>query len=146
MGGSTALILQSGLSRHTEDIDAVDEIPANIREEHELLGRLAQRYGLRLAHFQSHYLPSGWLGRVHSLGRFGSLNVFLVDAYDVLASKLLSAREKDLDDLRAMAPKIEKDVLADRVRQGAGASLAEPRLAENAKRNWYVLYGEPLPA
>jgi hypothetical protein len=145
VGGSTSLILLANLSRQTDDIDAVDEVPAVIRAEHDLLDRLAKRYGLQLTHFQSHYLPSGWKERVHSLGRFGHLDVYLVDVYDVLVSKLFSARDKDLDDLRAMAPRVDKQLLHSRVRQSAGPLRAEQRLAACAERNWYVVYGEPLP-
>jgi hypothetical protein len=145
VGGSTSLILLANLSRHTDDIAAVDEVPAVIRADHGLLDRLAKRYGLRLTHFQSHYLPIGWRDRVHSLGRFGQLDVFLVDVYDVVVSKLFSAREKDLDDLRAVASRIDKHHLESRVRQSAAPLRGEQRLAENARRNWYVVYGEPLP-
>lgn len=145
VGGSTSLILLANLSRQTDDIDAVDEVPAVIRAEHDLLDRLAKRYGLRLTHFQSHYLPTGWRERVRSLGRFGQLDVFLVDVYDVLVSKLFSARDKDLDDLRAIAPRVDKQVFASRMRQFAGPLRAEQRLADCAERNWYVVYGEPLP-
>src|SRR6185312_1542792 len=60
IGGSIALILSGQLSRATEDVDVVDEVPAQIRSEHQLLDQLASRYGLRLTHFQSHYLPDGW--------------------------------------------------------------------------------------
>src|SRR5688572_10779736 len=44
IGGSIALILSERLARHTQDIDVVDEIPATIRDQHELLKRLASRY------------------------------------------------------------------------------------------------------
>ena len=59
IGGATALILAGLLHRGTEAIDAVNEIPAAVRIEHALLDQLANSYGLRLAHFQSHYLPTG---------------------------------------------------------------------------------------
>jgi hypothetical protein len=70
IGGSIALILPSRISRHTEDIDVVDEIPKSLRDDHDLLTRLAARYGLRPAHFQSHYLPDGWESRVKPFGKF----------------------------------------------------------------------------
>jgi hypothetical protein len=63
IGGSTALILGANLSRRTEDIDVVDEVPVEIREQHALLDGLARRYGLRITHFQSHYLPCRADGR-----------------------------------------------------------------------------------
>jgi hypothetical protein len=146
VGGSTALILSAGLSRHTDDIDVVDEVPAELRQQYDLLAALTARYGLSLTHFQSHYLPTGWGERLHSLGRFGKLDVFLVDVYDVLAGKVFSAREKDLDDLRAMATRVDKQRLADRLRTSAGPLRGEPHLEQHARRNWYVVYGEDLPA
>ncbi|MDB5173947.1 MAG: hypothetical protein JWN51_2720 [Phycisphaerales bacterium] len=96
--GSISLILSAGLSRHTEDIDLVDEIPAPLRSEHALLDELAARYGLRLAHFQSHFLPQGWESRTRSYDKVGRLEIHLVDVYDVLVGKLMSNRGKDRDD------------------------------------------------
>jgi hypothetical protein len=145
IGGSGALILAGLLRRATEDINAVDEVSAAIRSDHALLDSLAKRYGLRLTHFQSHYLPQGWRGRLHSLGRFGALDVLLVDASDIFVRKLLSNREKDLDDLRVLATTIDRNALAIRLRDSAQSLLAEPTLRQNAARNWYIVYGEQLP-
>ena len=107
--------------------------------------RLSQRFGLNLTHFQSHYLPSGWRDRVSSLGRFGQLDVYLVDAYDVLLGKLFSAREKDQDDLRAVAGLIEKETLVARLLAAGGVFMNESKLAQHARNNWYIVYGEELP-
>jgi hypothetical protein len=146
VGGSIALILTGYLSRATEDIDVVDEVPAAVRAHRQLLDELARRYGLRLTHFQSHYLPAGWEGRLHSLGSFGGLQVLTVDVYDVFLSKLFSNRAKDLDDLRVLSPGLDKGTLAQRLQTTAASLLREPTLRPSAERNWYVLYGEPLPA
>ena len=146
IGGSMSLILNNRLSRRTEDIDVVDEIPPEIRTEHQLLADLNSRYALRLAHFQSHYLPSGWEGRVKSLGRFGRLDVFLVDELDIAIGKMFSNREKDRDDLRALAGQIEKQTFVDRLRMAGQAHLKEPALRQNAEKNWYIVFGEALPA
>lgn len=145
IGGSTSLILCKVLSRQTDDIDVVDGLPASLVDRHALFDDLLRRYGLHLAHFQSHFLPAGWEMRLRSLGRFDKLDVFLVDPCDVLLSKLFSPRDKDLDDLRAALRAIEKAELATRLKQSGGPFLAEPRLAEHARRNWNVLFGEPLP-
>lgn len=144
IGGSIALILSGNLSRMTEDIDVVDEVPVQLRSQHALLDELALRYNLRLTHFQSHFLPAGWADRLRSLGRYGQLDVFLVDACDIFVGKLFSARVKDRDDLRALAPLMDNVTLAARLRDFAGALLAEPDLAANARRNWYILYNQPL--
>jgi hypothetical protein len=146
VGGSMALILRGLLSRRTGVIDAVDEIGVSIRSELQLLNELTRRYDLRLAHFQSHYLPDGWETRLQSLGRFGSVDVFLVDEHDIAVGKLCSGREKDRDDVRVLAQQLDKHIVADRLRRAGGRLLAEPDNRRNAERNWYIIYGESLPA
>jgi hypothetical protein len=146
VGGSVALILQGYLSRNTEDIDIVDEVPGPIRDQHKLLDEYRKRYGLLLAHFQSHYLPSGWEKRLHFFDSFGSILVYLVDVYDIFLGKLTSIRTKDLDDLRILVPQLDKSILAERMKDTMAATFAVESLRERAEKNWYVLYGEPLPA
>jgi hypothetical protein len=145
IGGSIALILTNRLSRKTEDIDVVDEVPKEIREQHELLDRLHERFGIYVRHFQQHYLPSGWQKRVHSTETFGRIQAYLVDAIDVFLSKLTSIREKDLDDLRALKPQFDKDELVKRLKDTMGSTFASEILRQRAQHNWYVLYGEDLP-
>lgn len=146
IGGSTALILAGLLSRSTEDIDVMDEAPAAIRSNHALLRSLSERYGLALTHFQSHSLPAGWSDRTTSLGRFGKLEARLVDPVDIFTGKLFSRREKDLDDLRALAPRLDRARIEERLRNSAAGLMAEPGLRESARRNWRVVYGGELPA
>lgn len=146
VGGSIALILTGQLSRRTDDLDVVDEVPEVLRNQHDLLAGLRTRYGLGLTHFQSHYLPCGWEQRLHSLGAFGNLQVFLVDVYDVFLSKLFSKREKDRDDLRYVSPQLDKEALIRRLRDTGGSLLADSNLRPNAELNWYILYGEQLPS
>jgi hypothetical protein len=146
VGGSAALILRGHLSRKTDDIDVVDEVPAEVRSQHQLLAQLHQRYGLSLTHFQSHYLPSGWVQRVHSQAPFGKLQVSLVDVYDVFLSKLSSARTKDLDDLRMVAPQLDKDTLVHKLKETTQSLLASAKERRQAEQNWYILYGESLPS
>jgi hypothetical protein len=144
IGGSGALILQTDMVRATEDIDVVDEVPEAIRELHGDRQELQRLHGLHLAHFQSHYLPKGWEARVHTLGSFGRLQVSVVDVQDVFLSKLFSAREKDVADLRALYPHLDRDTLERRLRDSCTALLDEAHLRANAERNWYVLTGESL--
>jgi hypothetical protein len=146
IGGAIALILPGLLSRRTEDVDVVDEVPHELRSQHHLLATLATRYGLALTPFQSHYLPTGWQQRLHPQEPFGRLHVSLVDVYDVFLSKLFSARLKDRDDLRMLAPQLDKTIIADRVRNTAQGLLTAPGLRDHAVQNWYILYGEPFPA
>jgi hypothetical protein len=145
VGGAIAGILAGVLSRHTEDIDVVDEIPVVLRSQHDMLRQLAERHGLGLTHFQSHYLPSGWQNRLHPFDQFANLEVVLVDPIDLFIGKLFSPRIKDRDDLRAMARQLDKTVIETRLRDSAAALMAEPTLAKFAADNWYIIYGTALP-
>ncbi len=145
IGRAISLILAGLLSRATADIDIVDEVPLEIRSQRGLLAQLQSRHGLALTHFQSHYLPAGWSQRLHSLGTFGRLEVFRVDPYDMFLCKLFSNRTKDLDDLRALRPQLDKAILMERLGRTTEAFMSESALREYAKRNWYILFGEPLP-
>jgi hypothetical protein len=146
VGGSASLILSGYLSRRTDDVDVVDDVPPELCAQHQLLADLRRRYGLGLAHFQSHYLPSRWMDHLHSQAPFGQLQVYLVDVYDVFLSKLFSAREKDRDDLRVVAPQLDKETLIRKLKDTAASLRADDRLRQQAEQNWYILYGAPLPS
>jgi hypothetical protein len=145
IGGSIALLLKGYLSRSTEDIDIVDEIPEEIRIQRDLIDELQKRYGLALTHFQSHYLPEGWKNRLDHLGTFGSLDVFLVDPYDLFVYKLFSSRTKDLDDLRVLNAHIDKSNLVEHFKKFGKVLAKEEKLRNSAENNWYILFGENLP-
>jgi hypothetical protein len=145
VAGSVALILRGLLARHTQDIDFINEVPAEIRSEHRLLDEFKDRYRLYLGHVQSHYFPSGWEARAQYFDTFGDLRVYLVDAYDVFLSKLCSSRTKDLDDLRMLVPQLDKEKLTQRLKDTTAALYAPEDLKKRAADNWYILYGEPLP-
>ena len=72
--------------------------------------------------------------------------MLLVDVVDVWLSKLFSAREKDRDDLRLVARRLDKSALAERLKESCAGLLAEPDLRRHAVDNWYIVYGEVLPA
>jgi len=135
VGGAIALILPGLLSRRTEDIDIVNEVPSALRAQHQLLALLSGRYGLELTHLQSRYLPQGWQQRLHSQEPFGQLHVSLVDAYDVFLSKLFSARIKDRDDVRMLAPHLDKATIMRRLHDTTQDLLAAPGLREKAEQN-----------
>ncbi len=145
ISGAIALILGGYLNRATTDIDVVNEVPAAIRNRHDLLNDLQKRYGLLLTHFQSHYLPVGWQQRLNYLGDFGSIKLYTVDVYDLFLGKLCSARTKDLDDLRAIKPSLAKEQLVNQLLSTAEELLKEPSLRQSAENNWYILFGEDLP-
>jgi hypothetical protein len=146
VAGAGALILPGYLQRHTEDIDVVDEVPKEIRDNHRLVQELQDSYGLHLGHVQSHYFPMGFQSRVQSLDRFGRLHVFLVDVHDIFLSKLFSRRVKDMGDLRLLAPQLSKAALVERLQRSCNSFLAAPRLRQIAQDNWHVLFGEDLPS
>jgi hypothetical protein len=146
IGGSASLILQCELNRKTEDIDVVDEVPAEIRSQHKLIEELAVRYGLKPTHFQQHYLPSGWQSRLHYFETYGEVRIYLVDPYDVILSKLFSSRTKDLDDVRAVLPQLEKETLVRKLKDTAQSMLAAADMRPHAEKNWFILFGEALPA
>jgi Nucleotidyltransferase of unknown function (DUF6036) len=145
VGGSIALILPGYLSRSTTDIDVVDEVPAELRSQHDLLDELRKRYRLLLTHFGSHYLPTGWENRLHYFGEFGDLQVYLVDVYDIFLGKLFSKRTKDLDDLRMVAPQLDKATLIQKLKDTTGALQKDPRLLPLAQTSWQIIFGEAFP-
>jgi hypothetical protein len=69
-----------------------------------------------------------------------------VDSVDIAVGKLFSKREKDLDDLRALMPAIGKAVFEDRLQSAGRSLMSDPTFRENARRNWYILFGQELPA
>ena len=145
VGGGCALILPGYISRFTEDIDVVGEVPAEIRTKYKLLDDLEKLHGLHMGHVQSHYFPQGWHERVHSYGVYNHLQVSLVDVYDVFLSKLFSARIKDMADLKVLLPQLDKEVLTRRFLPTCKDFLSAARLKEIAEKNWKILFGEELP-
>ena len=144
MGGAASLVLRGFLSRATEDVDIVDEVPVEIRDEREILQDLSARYGLRITHFQSHYLPQGWESRTIDFGTFGKIQVRLVDALDIIAGKVFSARPKDLDDFRLLSLNLNKEELRQRVLQGSTSLISSDQNRRQAIKNWYIVYGDDL--
>jgi hypothetical protein len=145
VGGSCALILPGYVSRSTEDIDVVGEVPEAIRTKYEFLAELQQLHGLHLGHVQSHYFPQGWHERVHAFGVYNHLQVSLVDVYDVFLSKLFSARMKDMADLKVLLPQLDKETLVRRFLTTCKDFLAAARLKKIAEKNWKILFGEDIP-
>jgi Nucleotidyltransferase of unknown function (DUF6036) len=141
----TELILGGSIAITFSGIEVVGEVPEEIQKQHQFLQELDDRYGLQLTHFQSHYLPEGWKARIHSIGTFGMLRVFVVDLYDVFLSKLFSVRTKDRDDLRALLSHLDRSILETRFKETTAALQGEEKLRQTAEQNWYVLFGDPLP-
>ena len=150
VGGSAALLLRELIARHTDDIDAVDEVPAALRTQYVQLDELVVLHKLRLAHFQSHYLPDGWSRRVESFGAFGEMSVFLVSPVDIFVGKLFSHRLKDRGDLLTLKSQLSWPAVTDRLTYSTRSLRADARSLEAAEHNWYVLTGDeklpPAPA
>ncbi len=144
MGGAASLVLRGLLSRATENVDVVDEDPAEIRDEREILQDLSARYGLSMTHFQSHYLPRDWESRTIDFGTFGKIQVRLVDTLDIIAGKVYSARPKDLDDFRLLSLNLDKEDLRQRVLQGSSSLISSDQKRQQAIKNWYIVYGDDL--
>ena len=144
IGGSVALTLQGFPRKPTDDIDVVDEIPLAIRERHALTAELARSHGIRITAFQSHFLPDAWERRTHSLPAAGKLQIQLVDAYDVMASKVYSERSRDRQHLRQLAPSIEKAKLHLRLQMFTRSLWQDEKYRGNAIQNWYIVFGDDL--
>jgi len=54
-------------------------------------------------------------------------------------------REKDLDDVRVLFRSQDRSAVVQRLQETCRSFVAEPALRANAERNWYVLFGQPLP-
>ena len=145
LGGSGALILRGLLHRHTEDLDLADEIPAEVRRAGGVLSELASRFGLRLAHFQTHYLPPGWASRTIDGGSYGKILLRLLDPYDIVAGKVFSARSRDQDDVRVASRLLDKSRLLERVHEYAASVGDDERLRTQAMDTWQIVFLEDLP-
>lgn len=145
VGGSTSLILRDLLRRQTDDLDVVDEIPSSLRHQHQALEHLVVRFKLRLAHFQSHYLPHGWQDRITLYGTFGMLSVSLVDPIDLFIGKMFSRRTKDFDDCRMLVRELDQDSIVDRVKYTTRPLRADEPSLKAAESTWELLFRQPLP-
>jgi hypothetical protein len=146
IGDSIVLIWRGILSRHTQDLDSVDDVPEPVWQA--AWDRdIERRYGLKLTAFQSHFLPEGWQGRLRDQGMYGNLHVQLVDPLDILTSKLFSRRNRDLDDLRVITARwSEREVAVWRthVLSHSRSLRTDPELERTAQRNWRILQGSDL--
>jgi hypothetical protein len=144
VAGSIPTLIEGLTVRPTAGIDLVDEVPAEIRRQRKVLAKIEAEYGLQLGHVQSHYLPAHWEQRRNYLGDFGGLRVYLVDVYDVFVSKLSSKQEKHRQDLRVMAPKLDREKARRRLMRDGKAFLDDPGQRPQIEDNWRFIFQEPL--
>ena len=142
IAGSIPTMIQGLTVRPTDDIDIVNEVPAQIRKQTDVLKRIRDKYGLTLGHVQSHYLPSNWQQRRRFLGDFGGLNVYLVEVVDIFVSKLSSKQEKHKEDLRVLAKELEKEDIERRLLGDGKAFLDDPFLKPQIEANWKFIFQE----
>ena len=144
VAGSLPTLLEGLTCRPTDDIDVVNEVPAAIRDERTVLDEIWKKFGLKLGHVQSHYLPANWQNRKTLFGNFGNLRVYLANPIDVFVSKLSSKQEKHCDDLRVMAPHLDRIEVKQRLLTDGRAFLEVPRLREQIEANWHFVFREKL--
>jgi hypothetical protein len=144
IAGSIPTLIQGLTARPTDDIDIVNEVPAQIRKQGDLLKRIRSEYGLTLGHVQSHYLPANWQQRRRFLGNFGGLQVYLVDVVDIFVRKLSSKQEKHQQDLRVLANSLQKDVIKRRLQNDGQAFLNDPFLRPQIEANWRFIFRDAL--
>jgi hypothetical protein len=144
VAGSIPTLIEGLTARPTEDIDIVNEVPAEIRKQRTVLRKIQTDYGLSIGHVQSHYLPARWETRRQFLGDFGGLRVYLVEPYDIFVSKLSSKMEKHKDDLRVLAQKLDKETAKQRLLRDGRAFLDDARQRPQIEANWQFIYQEAL--
>jgi hypothetical protein len=144
IAGSAPTLVEGLTSRPTDDIDFVNEVPAEIRSQRATLDQIKDKFGLTFGHVQSHYLPANWRNRRKYFGDFGGLRVYIVDVYDVFVSKLSSNQEKHKDDLMVMATKLDKQRVKERLLGDGKDSLENPFDRPKIEANWQFAFREPL--
>jgi hypothetical protein len=144
IAGSIPTLIKGLTARPTDDIDLVDEVPAEIRRQRAVLRQIEDEFGLKVGHVQSHYLPPHWRDRRHWLGDFGGLRVYLLDEYDIFVSKLSSKQKKHQLDLRVLALKLDKEMARQRLLGDGHIFLDDPKLRPQIEENWRFIFQEPL--
>jgi hypothetical protein len=144
IAGSIPTVIGGLTARPTDDIDFVDEVPRPIREQHELVREIKNKFGLILGHVQSHYLPRQWHTRRHFLGDFGGIRVYTVDPYDIFVGKLSSKQKKHQEDLRVLATHLDKDTIRERLLTDGQAFLDDPHDRPQIDANWEFIFGDTI--
>lgn len=144
VAGSIPTLVKGLTCRPTDDIDFVNEVPPEIRSQRTAISRVRADFGLTLGHVQSHYLPANWMNRRQFFGDFGGIRVYLVDVYDVFISKLSSKQKKHQDDLRVMAPKLDKEKAKERLFGDGKYFLENEHQRPQIEENWRFIFREPL--
>lgn len=142
VAGSAVLLANRLIVRHTTYVDVINEIPASIREDHEIIDTVERATQLRLAHTASHYYPKGWRNRTSSYGVFDLLDVRFIDPIDQLVGKLFSKRDRDAQDVKDAWDGIDQNAFRDRLQRTTHELRQVERVQSNALETWYILTGE----
>jgi hypothetical protein len=144
IAGSIPTLLEGLTFRPTDHIDFVNEVPQEIRRQKAAVDQIKNEFSLRLGHVHSRYFPANWMSRRQYLGDFGGIRAYLVDPSDIFVSKLSSKQEKHKDDLRVMAPKLDRDSVKQRLMTDGKAFLDDPIQRPTIEENWRFIFREPL--
>jgi len=144
LAGSVATLTKDLTARPTDDIDFVDEVPAEIREQTDILEQINAKYGLVFGHVQSRYLPPNWQTRREHFGDFARIRVYIVNEYDIFVSKLASKLEKHRDDLRVLSQRLDKDKIKQLLITDGKCFLDNQFDRPIIESNWQFIYREPL--
>lgn len=105
LSGGEGLIWR-GLRGTTQDVDiSYDVAPANHDAWIRALRELKEKLSINIEEAQpAHFIPvpPGAESRAEFIGRYGSVDVFLLDPYSVALSKLERGHGRDMADARAM--------------------------------------------
>jgi hypothetical protein len=126
LSGGEGMVLR-GLRAVTEDLDITyDVAPADHARWHVALRTLKERLNINVEEAGPGDfipLPPGHEARSEFVGRYGRVDVFLLDPYSVALAKLDRGHQRDLDDVRAL---LAADVLRpSELRRLAGAILPD---------------------
>jgi hypothetical protein len=144
IAGSIPTLIKGLTSRPTLDIDFVDEVPAEIRDQQAVLELIKAEFRLTLGDVQPHDLPARWRNRRKWFGDFGALRVYVVDEYDIFVSKLSSKLKKHQLDLRVLALKLDRETARQRLLIDGRAFLDDPKLKPQIEENWRFIFQEEL--
>ena len=152
LGGSAALLLAGELDRRTDDGDVVESsvdfarLLDSVRKV-EMIEQAPAGWLNTSIQSYTHVLPADFRTRLVRLPRMGRLDVSLLGRPDVVLMKAYAGRERDLQDLIAVAPSPEELAFverhAPRIAEREPAKAAEMRDVVTDLRVLFAGQGRP---
>jgi hypothetical protein len=142
--GGFAVVAAYGLKRATNDLDYLTLVPCNrILDLENLAGQgsaLARKHHVYMQHVGGvASVPEGYEERIVELfaGRFKNIRLFVLDAYDLVISKLSRNAPRDRDDARFLVKtfQLRPDVLRERYEKEY-LPIGPPERDANTLRFW----------